>query len=131
MRAAIIVDESLPIGLLANAVACVVSGLFNGEPDALGPAIEGGDCTFIPITKIPILVLKRGEQQFAPFLARAKELGLKYMLFTKEGQSTTSYEEYVNRVQGKRADELATIALGVIGDDQRVKEFSARLKLLR
>ena len=131
MRSAIIIDETLPTGLLANAVACIVTGLFNGEPEALGPSIDGDGCTFIPITKIAILVFKKGESGFSSFLDRAKALNLKYMLFTKEGQSTVSYEEYIQRVQGKKPEELTVIGLGVIGEDAAVKEFSKGLTLLR
>jgi hypothetical protein len=131
MRSAIVIDETLPTGLLANAVACIVTGLFNGEPAALGPSIDGDGCTFIPITKIAILVFKRGEQTFASFLNRAKGLNLKYMLFTKEGQSTVNYEEYIERVRGKKPEELTVIGLGVIGEDAAVKDFSKGLSLLR
>jgi hypothetical protein len=131
MRSAIIVDDTLPQGLLANAVACMTTGLFHGEPEAVGPKVEGADCTFIPITKIAILVFKKAENDLHAFLGRAKQLNLKYMLLTREGQSTTSYEEYIQRVQGKSAAELTVIGIGVIGDDAVVKEFSKGLQLLK
>lgn len=131
MRAAIIIDEQMPTGLLANAVACITSGLFKDEPEAVGPAVECSDCTLIPITKIAILIFKKAENDLSAFLTKAKDLKLKYMLFTREGQSTVSYEEYISRVQGKPASELTIIGLGVIGDDAAVKEFSKGLSLLR
>lgn len=131
MRSAIVVNDTLPQGLLANAVACITTGLFQNEPDALGPQIEGVDCTFIPITKIAILVFRKGENDLHAFLDRAKQLKLKYMLLTRDGQSTTSYEEYIQRVQGKHAVELDVIGIGVIGEDQTVKEFSKGLQLLK
>ena len=131
MRAAIVLDESMGPGLLANATACITTGLFNGRSEALGPGIEGDDCTFIPITKIPILVLKRGQRDFLSLLERAKANGLTYMLFTKEGQSTTSYEQYIDRVRGKRADDVTIVGIGAIGDSDAVTKFAGDLPLLR
>ncbi len=64
MKIAIVLDENLGAGMLANAAACIASGLFNGRADLLGEQIEGADCTFIPITKIPILVLKQNKKHW-------------------------------------------------------------------
>lgn len=131
MRSAIVLDDSMGPGLLANAAACILSGLFNDEDDVLGPQIEGEDCTFIPITKIPILVLKKGNKEFQELFQRAKTNGLKYMVFTREGQSTTSYDEYVERVTGKSIADLTIVGLGVIGDDDLVTKVVGDLPLLR
>jgi len=102
MKAAIVLDESLGPGFLANAAACILSGLFDGEEDILGEGIEGEDCTFIPITKIGIPILRKGHKDFPELLKRAKDNNLKYMLFTREAQSTADYNEYIARVKGKK-----------------------------
>jgi hypothetical protein len=130
-KAAIILDETLPTGLLANAAVCIVTGLFHGEDDVLGPRIDGSDCTFIPITKIGIPILKRGSRTFLELFERAKNAGVKYMLFTKEGQTTTSYEAYAERVTGKSASEVTIIGLGVIGTPEQVKSVAGDCPLLR
>lgn len=130
-KAAIVLREDMGMGLLANATACMVTGLFEGESDVLGKQIEGADCVFIPITKIPILVLKQGNKDFADLLSRAKTNNLKYMLFTREGQSTTSYEEYVERVKGKSFAEVDTVGIGVIGEENAVTKFAGDLGLFR
>ncbi len=130
-KAAIILDETLPAGLLANAAVCIVTGLFNGEDDVLGPGIEGKDCTFIPITKLGIPILKRGSRTFLELFERVKTTGVKYMLFTKEGQTTNSYEAYVERVTGKSAAEVAIIGIGVIGTPEQVKSVAGDCPLLR
>jgi|Marorgknorr_s2lv_3_1036020.scaffolds.fasta_scaffold115108_2 hypothetical protein len=53
------------------------------------------------------------------------------MVFTKEGQSTTSYEEYVERVTGQKIEDLTISGIGVIGDNDAVKKFAGDLALLR
>jgi hypothetical protein len=131
MRIAIVFDDTLGPGYMANAAACIASGLFNGEDDILGPEIEGDLVRYIPITKIPILICRRNNQTWKDLLKRAKKKRLKFMVFTREGQSTTSYDEYVERVQGKPIEEVEVIGFGVLGKDNLVNGFSGDLPLLR
>ena len=131
MRIAIVVNENLGVGFLTNAAACIASGLFYKEENIIGEAINGSDFDFIPITKIPILILKQGKKSWKELLKRAKRNKLKYMVFTKEGQSTTSYEEYIQRVSGKKLEEVEVIGIGVLGEDGPIVNFSGDLALLR
>ena len=100
-KAAIIINPDQPTGLLANAVACITSGLFLNGNEYVGEAIAGIDATYIPITKIPILILKPGNTPLIDLCQKALISGLKCMVFTREAQSTTNYEEYTKRVVGK------------------------------
>lgn len=130
-KAAIVINEKLNAGLLANAAACITSGLFNNEEEVLGQEIQGQGIVFIPITKIPILILKQNNKPWKELLDRTKKNKLKYMLFTKEGQSTTNYEEYIARVQGKALENIEVVGFGVIGDEKAVGSFAGDLALLR
>lgn len=131
MKIAIVFNEELGKGHLANAAACIASGLFNKEEGILGPQIEGNGFTYIPITNIPILIVKKAGKTWKELLDRAKRNKLKYMVFTREGQSTTSYDSYVERVTGKPIDEVEVIGIGVLGDEQQVTRFSGDLGLLK
>lgn len=131
MKSAIILDESLPVGLLANAAACITTGLFRDQPQAYGPEIQGADHTFIPITAIPILVLKKGKRDFNEMIRRMQGTDLRPMIFTKEAQSTASYDEYMQRVQEKALADLHIIGIGLIGDDVLVTKVVGDLPLLR
>jgi len=96
-----------------------------------GREIKGEDCTFISITKIGIPVLRKGHKNFPELLERARTHSLKTMIFTREAQSTNSYEEYVKRVEGKKLADLTIIGIGVIGEDTLVTKFAGDLPLLR
>ena len=131
MKIAIVFNEEIGKGHLANAAACIASGLFNKEDGILGPQIEGGGFTYIPITNIPILIVKKAGKTWKELLERAKRNKLKYMVFSKEGQSTTSYDSYAERVTGKPIDAVEVIGIGVLGDEQQVTRFSGDLGLLK
>src|SRR3989338_1294442 len=131
MRISIIVDENSGLGFITNAVACISSVLFYDEKDLLGTSIEGENFTYIPITKIPIMIFKRNKKDWEELLKRAKRNKLKYMVFTREGQSTTNYEEYISRVKGKPMSQVNVIAFGVLGEDNLINSFSGDLALLK
>ena len=131
MKIAIVAREDWSVGLLANAAACIASGLFYREDNLVGEQINGKDCIFIPITKIPILILRQNNKPFNELLKRAKRNKLKYVVFTKEAQSTTSYEEYANRVKDRQLNELVPIGIGVLGEDAAIARFCGDLPLLR
>ncbi len=126
-----VLDDSLERASLINASACIASGLFNNENNLLGPEIKGDYYIYISITRVPILILKQNNKTWKELLNRAKKNKLKYMLFTKEGQSTISYEEYVQRVQAKPIEKVNVIGIGVLGEDQVVQKFCGDLPLLR
>src|SRR3989338_1298819 len=131
MKSAIVLNENLGVGYLTNASACIASGLFHNQEKLIGEHINGSNMDFIPITSIPILILKQSKKSWLELLKRAKRNKLKYMIFTREAQSTVSYEEYVQRVKGKKLEEVDVIGIGVLGDDEPVKSFSGDLALLK
>lgn len=133
MKAAIILDDTLPAGLLANAAACLTTGLIPLAPseELYGPAIEGSDCTFPAITKIPLLILRRGKRTFEEIIRRARDNHLPFVPFTHEAQSTTSYDEYVRRVEGKPLSALRLVGIGLIGQDALVTKVAGDLPMLR
>ncbi len=131
MRISIVVAEELGVGFIANATACIASGLFHLEQNIIGSEIVGADFKYIPITKIPIMIFKRNKKEWIELLKRAKNNKLKYMVFTKEAQSTTNYDEYALRVKGKTLKEIQIIGIGVLGEDHLINSFSGDLALLR
>lgn len=130
-KAAIIINPEMPTGLLANAVACITSGLFLEGKEYVGEAISGSDVTYIPITKIPILILKPSNNSLIDLCRKAQELGLKTMIFTREAQSTTNYEEYTERVKNKNMNEVTIVGLGVVGLEDKVSSLTGSLPMLR
>lgn len=130
-KAAIIIDPDLPLGFLANAVACITSGIFLYGDDFVGPEIQGKAVTYIPITKIPILLLKPGNRTLQELLQQAQSLNLKYMAFTREAQSTTDYEKYQKSVEGLPLESVTLIGLGVVGPEKLVNSLVGNLPMLR
>ncbi len=130
-KAAIIINPELPIGLLANAVACITSGLFVKDDNLVGDQIAGDGIAYIPITKIPILILKPGKIPLVDLCRQAQQMGLKYMAFTREAQTTTNYDEYKQRVYGVNINSVTLVGLGVVGSEQKINSLTGNLPMLR
>lgn len=130
-KAAIVINPDQPTGLLANAVACITSGLFLNGHDYVGDEIAGSGVKYIPITKIPILILKPGNTPLIDLCQNAQKSGLKCMVFTKEAQTTTNYEEYMQRVKDKSMNEVTIVGLGVVGPEDKVNSLTGNLPMLR
>lgn len=130
-KAAIIINPDLPTGILANAVACIASGLFLNGRDLVGPQINGKDVVYIPITKIPILLLKPGNKSLQQLCKEAQTMNLKYMAFTQEAQSTTNYDEYEKSVYGLPLESVNLIGLGVVGPVKIINSLVGSLPMLR
>lgn len=130
-KAAIIIDPDLPLGFLANAIACITSGLFVDGQDFVGPEIQGKGILYIPITKIPILILKPGNRTLHELCIQAQSLNLKYMAFTRQAQSTTDYSLYEKSVIGLPLESVTLVGLGVVGTEKLVNSLVGNLPMLR
>lgn len=53
------------------------------------------------------------------------------MVFTKEAQTTTNYEEYTQRVKGKNINDVTIVGLGVIGLEEKINSLNGSLPMLR
>ena len=62
---------------------------------------------------------------------RAQSLGLKYMAFTREAQSTTDYDAYEKSVTGLPLESVHLMGLGVVGEDNIVNSLVGSLPMLR
>ncbi len=130
-KAAIVINPDLPIGILANAVACIASGLFLDGKDLVGPEIKGDKVIYIPITKIPILILKPGKSNLRELCKQAQTMNLKYMAFTKDAQSTTDYGEYTKSVAGLPLESVNLLGLGIVGSTKLINSLVGSLPMLR
>lgn len=129
-KAAIIINPNLPLGILANAVACITSGLFVYGSNLVGPEITGDKVTYIPITKIPILILTPGKKSLQELCKQAQSINLKYMAFTKEAQSTIDYNTYENAVSGLPVESVHLLGLGLVGSAKLVNSLIGNLPML-
>jgi hypothetical protein len=128
----VIVDETLPAGLMVNAAVCVaaatgarVEGLVaRGGPDASGawhPGLPWAGCT----------VLGAAPELLAETRAKAVAAGdLLVVDMPAAAQANRVYDGYLGELATTPAEKLAVGAMSVIGPRNRVDKIAKRLTLL-
>ncbi len=120
-RFTIIVDgwSGLSIGQLMNVSAIALGGL---KSDGFAEKIYGKD--LIPHSGIafnmPILKAKRSVD-FDKAIKNAMDLGLDFVVFSKEAQSlSNSFEEYKRKVENN--ENLSIVSMAIYGEDELVRK---------
>jgi hypothetical protein len=129
---AIVVDTSVPAGLMANAVACVaastgalVTGLIaRGGPDASGhdhPGLPWAGCT----------VLGGSPEEIAAVRARAAASeGVLVADMPRSAQTNRVYDDYLGELAGTKPEDLGVSAFSGFGPRNRVDKLVKKLALL-
>jgi hypothetical protein len=129
---AIVVDTTVPAGLMANAVACVaastgalVTGLIaRGGPDAAGhdhPGLPWAGCT----------VLGGPPEEIAAVRARAAASdGVLVADMPRSAQTNRVYDDYLGELAGTKPEDLGVSAFSVFGPRNRVDKLVKKLALL-
>src|ERR671930_1552640 len=106
-RIAIVVDDSLPPGLAANAAAMVALTLGATMPELMGDDLVDADGELHPgliPQGVPILRAPRAE--LGRLRARAIAAGVEVIDFPTFGQQTTNYDEVIHQVADPPVTEL-------------------------
>jgi hypothetical protein len=129
---AIVVDSTIPAGLMANAVACVaastgavVQGLIaHGGPDASGyahPGLPWAGCT----------LLGGPPEEIAAVRARAvASEGVLVADMPASAQTNRVYDGYLAELAGTKPEDLGVSAFSVFGPRNRVDKLIKKLTLL-
>ena len=129
---AIVVDTTVPAGLMANAVACVaastgalVTGLIaRGGPDASGhdhPGLPWAGCTVLGGTPEEIAAVRTR--------AAASE-GVLVADMPRSAQANRVYDDYLGELAGTKPEDLGVSAFSVFGPRNRVDKLVKKLALL-
>jgi len=131
-RCVIVLDETLPPGLAANAAAVLAVTLGARVPGVLGSDFEdadGGRHPGLVDRGLPILKAPAGD--LAGLRARALAAEIIVIGFPRFGQATTDYEAFRERVSQTPAAELAYLGLLLSGPKKTVDKLTGSLPLLR
>ncbi len=131
-RCVVVVDESLPAGLAANAAAVLALTLGASVTDLPGPALIDADGISHPgLIPHGLTVLRAPVEALGDLRLRAAREGLVVIDFPKDGQRTNDYEEFRDRVASIPTDRLRYLAVLIFGGRREVRRLTGNLPLLR
>ena len=135
MKCVIVVDETLPIGLLTNTAAALALSLGNHVSGLIGPDVADGDGRMHKgITAVPIPILAANQAAIQDLLSKsqgATESGLTVLGFSDVAQSCKHYDEYIEKMKAAKADDIDYLGLCLYGPRKKVSSLCGQMKLLR
>lgn len=128
----IVVDRSLPAGLVANAVACLAAAVGKALPNLVGPAgqdasgtehagLPWAGCTVLGADAATVAAI-RASAAARPELHVADVIDI--------AQQVRVYDGYLAHLAETRADDLTYHAVSVVGPRNTVGKLTRRLPLL-
>lgn len=133
MKCAVILNESLPTGVLANAAAILGMTLGKRYGQLIGEDVEDAEGGAHPgIVTVPVPALRADAQTLLSIWEKASADDAVFAVdFTDVAQGCRVYGEYVERMGAVSPESLSFFGIGLAGDARRVNRLTGNLPLLR
>lgn len=129
---AIILDEDLPLGLLANSSAVLALTLGKEVDGILGYDIEDGSGeTHRGITNTVLPILKTKKNNFTAIREMANSLeDVVVVYFSDVAQRTKDYQDYAAQLKAIKSEDLRYLGIALYGDKKVINSLTGNLALL-
>jgi hypothetical protein len=133
-KCVLVVNESLPLGVIANTAAVLSASLGKLRPEMIG--VDLPDCdgyVHQGITTMAIPILKGNAPLLKKMRAQLKEFepGLLVVGLIEATRTTKSYEEYAAVLRNTPSAEVEYLGLALFGEKKVVTSLTGNLGLLR
>lgn len=134
-KCVIVVDESLPVGLIANTAAILGITLGKRFPETVGVDVVDQTGRMHPgIIEFPVPILK-GNGELLRVL-RQKLYGADFSQvytvdFSDVAQSCKTYQEFIDKLGAIAEEELRYFGLALCGPKKQINKLTGNLPLLR
>lgn len=132
-KCVMVIDESLPLGAIANTAAILGITLGGKLPQFVGEnTVDGMGNPHIGIIRTPVPILKANRETIRNLRLQLYEEQYKDLTavdFTELARSCKSYEEYIDKMS--YASQLDYIGLVVCGDKRKVNSLTGSFPLLK
>ena len=134
-KCVMIIDENLPIGIIANTAAILGITLGMKMPDVVGEDVADLDCNMhMGIIKFPVPILKGNRESMKQLRAKlfsAEYDDLTVVDFSDLAQSCKTYDEFIEKMGDCPEDALSYIGIAICGDKKKINKLTGNLPLLR
>lgn len=134
-KCVMVVDENLPLGIIANTTAILGNTLGSHIPEVVGEdVVDKSNNTHLGVIKIPIPIL-RGNKELL-FELREKLYSSEYSDilvadFSNIAQSCKTYDEFIGKMKNTNSSQLEYYGICLYGDKKKINKLTGSLGLLR
>jgi hypothetical protein len=130
-KLAIVIDDTLPAGLVANTAAVLAMTLGSRQASVIGPDLKDADGSLHPgITTLPIPVLVADQDTVRRIRAQAVDDVL-LVDFTETAQRSRTYDEYTEKLAATGEADLSYLGIALFGPRKPIQKLTGSLRLLR
>lgn len=132
-KCVIVIDETLPIGLIANTAAILGITLGARLPEAVGANVrDGGGHQHEGIIEFPVPILKSsadaiGKLRLALYGGEFSDLTA--VDFSDIAQSCKTYGEYIDKISA--AEDIRYLGIALCGNRKKINKLTGNLPLLK
>ncbi len=134
-KCVMVIDENLPLGLLANTAAVLGATLGRLFPDAIGPDVfDKTGKRHLGIVAVPILILRGNRDLLKDLRNKLYEpefAELTVVDFSDIAQSCNAYELFTAKLAAASDAELNYLGLAICGAKKLVNKLTGSMPLLR
>ena len=131
-RCVIVVDESLPPGLAANAAAVLALSVGAQFPQLPGrDFVDADGAAHSGLIPMGLPVLSAPAERLSALRAAALDMGLDVVDFPTSGQQTTDYEAFAAAVAQTSTAALIFLGVALCGPSKPVRKLTGGFPLLR
>ncbi len=134
-KCVMVMDEALPLGIIANTAGIMGLTLGKHIPDTIGPEVlDKSGRAHLGIIQIPVPVLKADSEKIKEIRQRLYEpefAGLIVVDFSDVAQSCNVYDDYIQKAAGVEESSFHYFGIGICGEKKLVNRLTGSLPLLR
>lgn len=134
-KCVMILDEELPLGVLANTAGIMGITLGKHIPETVGPnVVDKSGKEHLGIIGVPVPVLKAARATIKEIRERLylpEFSDLIVVDFSDVAQSCNVYDDYIRKAAGVEEQEFCYFGIGICGTKKLVNKLTGSLPLLR
>ena len=130
-----VLDENLPLGLLANTAAILGITLGKHMPEAVGAdVLDGSGKAHLGIITFPVPILRGDAEQIRAIRETLSGVDYQDVIvvdFSDVAQSCKTYDEFIRKASLAEEKEFQYLGIGICGSKKLVNKLTGNLPLLR
>ena len=134
-KCVMVIDESLPLGIIANTAAILGITLGRQMPEVVGADVtDQSGHVHLGIIEFPVPILRgttASIKEMREKLYQPDYADLTVVDFSDLAQGCKTYEEFIEKMSGVPESELQYFGVAICGEKKKVNKLTGSLPLLR
>lgn len=134
-KCVLVMDEALPVGIIANAAGIMGVTLGKHIPEEVGPdVLDKSGNEHLGIIQIPIPILKASKEKLKLIREQLYQPDFSDLIavdFSDVAQSCNTYADYIEKASSVEENQMTYLGIGICGTGKLVNKLTGSLPLLR